>query len=135
MERLLRPKRPRARIGDAPGEVRHSASQAQDDKPNAAPPPAAALTAAPPVAGPAVQPEPVSAPTTMVGQIDAILQSKISGTPLATRGIRLVESVQGGAMVVVGLQRYAGVGDVPDPEVQAVIRAAIAEWESKYTPS
>jgi len=75
-----------------------------------------------------------SAPTTMVGQIDAILQAKLIGTPLASRGIRLVESMQGGAMVVVGLQRYPGVGDVPDPEVQSVIRAAIAEWENKYTP-
>lgn len=78
--------------------------------------------------------EPVSAPTTMVGQIDAILQTKLIGTPLATRGIRLVESAQGGAMVVVGLNRYEGVGEVPEPEVQAVIRAAIAEWENKYTP-
>ncbi len=70
----------------------------------------------------------------MVGQIDAILQTKLIGTPLATRGIRLVESAQGGAMVVVGLNRYEGVGEVPEPEVQAVIRAAIAEWENKYTP-
>jgi hypothetical protein len=78
--------------------------------------------------------EPVSAPTTMVGQIDAILQTRIAGTPLAGRGIRLVESMQGGALVVVGLNRYPGVADVPDPEVQAAIRAAIAEWENRYTP-
>ncbi len=85
--------------------------------------------------GPAAAPEtPVSTPATMVAQIDAILQTKIMGTPLAGRGIRLVESAQGGAMVVVGLSRYAGLGDVPDPEVQAAIRAAIAEWEKKYTP-
>lgn len=96
--------------------------------PPSGPPPAAATFPAGSAA------EPVSAPTTMVGQIDAILQSKLIGTPLATRGIRLVESVQGGAMVIVGLNRYAGVGDVPDPEVQATIRAAIAEWERKYTP-
>ncbi len=70
----------------------------------------------------------------MIGQIDAILQAKLVGTPLATRGVRLVESANGGAMVVVGLNRYAEVGDVPDPDVQAVIRAAIAEWENKYTP-
>ncbi len=85
--------------------------------------------------GPTTPPElPSTAPTTMVGQIDAILQTRLMGTPLASRGIRLVESPQGGAMVVVGLKRYAGVGDVPDPEIQAVIRAAIAEWEQKYTP-
>ncbi len=96
--------------------------------------PASPAPADPPIAGPAVPPEPASAPTTMVGQIDAILQSRMIGTPLAGRGIRLVESAQGGAMVVVGLSRYAGVGEVPDPEVQAAIRAAIAEWERKYTP-
>lgn len=109
----------------------------------AAPPPAVqaasaavagATAAAPPLAGPAAPPEPASAATTMVGQIDAILQTKLTGTPLATRGIRLVESTQGGAMVVIGLNRYAGVGEVPDPEIQAVIRAAIAEWENRYTP-
>lgn len=118
---------------------------ARPPQPAAAQPPAPAPVATPPApaaaraTGPLSMPTPPpaetpSAPTTMVGQIDAILQAKLSGTPLASRGIRLVESVQGGAMVVVGLQRYAGVGDVPDPEVQAVIRAAIAEWESKYTP-
>jgi hypothetical protein len=96
--------------------------------PQPVPPPAAAT---PPAGSPA---EPTVAPTTMVGQIDAILQTRLIGTPLATRGIRLVESMQGGAMVMVGLNRYSGVGDVPDPEVQAAIRAAIAEWEKKYTP-
>lgn len=104
--------------------------------PKPAPEPALAQ---PPAAQPAVTsaaaPEPpVSAPTTMVGQIDAILQGMLAGSPLASRGIRLVESLQGGASVVVGLQNYAGVGEVPDPEVQAIIRAAIAEWEKKYTP-
>jgi hypothetical protein len=99
------------------------------------PAPAAPTRATGPLAAPAPADVPTAAPTTMVGQIDAILQGRIAGTPLAARGIRLVESMQGGAMVVVGLQRYAGVGDVPDPEIQAVIRAAIAEWEKKYTPS
>ncbi len=79
-------------------------------------------------------PEP-GTPTTMVGQIDAILQARLAGTALAGRGIRLTESSQGGAAIFIGMQRYAGLGDVPDPEVQAAIKAAIAEWEAKYTPS
>jgi hypothetical protein len=36
--------------------------------------------------------------------------------------------------VTVGLNHYAGVGEVPNPEVQAAIRAAIAVWEKKFTP-
>lgn len=74
------------------------------------------------------------APTSMVGQIDAILQKSLIGTPLAERGIRLIESAQGSVVVMVGLQRYSGVGEVTDPEVQAAIKAAIAEWEKKFTP-
>ena len=100
-------------------------------------PPAPAPVVAPPapqVANPVPPAQPLSAPTTMVGQIDAILQGKLVGSMFAGQGIRLVESAQGGAMVVVGLNRYAGVGEVPDPEIQALIRSAIAEWEKKYTP-
>lgn len=97
--------------------------------PVSAPTATAGLT---PVARPAPEP---GAPTTMVGQIDAILQARIAGTALGERGIRLMESAQGGAAIFIGLQRYAGLGDVQDPEVQAAIKAAIAEWEAKYTPS
>ncbi len=129
------------------GPVARPPQPAAEPAQAAAPAAAPARTPAPPAPAPSPAPgtgplgtptppaaEPSSAPTTMVGQIDAILQAKLAGTPLATRGIRLVESVHGGAMVIVGMQRYAGVGDVPDAEVQAVIRAAIAEWENKYTP-
>jgi hypothetical protein len=37
-------------------------------------------------------------------------------------------------MVYVGLTRYNGVDDVPDPAIKAAIRDAISEWEDKYTP-
>jgi hypothetical protein len=73
-------------------------------------------------------------PTTMVAQIDAILQSRLTGSALAGLGIRLVESAEGGAAVIVGEKSYTGVGEVTDPAVKAVIKAAIAEWEDKYTP-
>ncbi len=70
----------------------------------------------------------------MVAQIDTILQARLAGTPLAERGIFLTQSPEGGVNVYVGLTRYEGIDDVPDPEVKAAIRAAIAEWENKYTP-
>jgi hypothetical protein len=79
-------------------------------------------------------PAEVGAPTSMVVQIDTILQARLQGTPLASLGIRLAESLNGGAIVFVGKQSYGGVADVPDPQVQAAIREAIAEWEKKYTP-
>jgi hypothetical protein len=86
--------------------------------------------------GPAATPAPVDpgTPTSMVAQIDAILQARLQGTELASRGIRLAESLDGGVLVFVGQRSYPGVSDVPDVEVQAAIRAAISEWEKRYTP-
>jgi hypothetical protein len=78
--------------------------------------------------------DPPTAPQSMVAQIDDILQEKIENTPLGRRGIKLEEAPGGTVNVVVGHDRYEGVGDVPDPEVQAAIRAAITEWERKFTP-
>jgi len=75
-----------------------------------------------------------AAPTSIVGQINLILQARIINTPLASKGVSLMESVTGGVNVYVGLQRYEAIDDVPDEEVKAAIRAAIAEWEKKYTP-
>lgn len=70
----------------------------------------------------------------IVQQIDTVLQAHLVDTPLAKRGIRLQESIQGGVEVYVGLQKFHAVDDVPDEEIKTVIRAAIAEWEKKYTP-
>jgi len=74
------------------------------------------------------------APTTMVGQINAILQSQMANTPLASKGISMLESPSGGVIVHVGEKNYEGIDDVPNEEIKTAIRAAIAEWEKKYTP-
>jgi hypothetical protein len=80
---------------------------------------------------PVVTPTPLPAPASLslVQQIDAILQARLVGTSLAGRGIRLAEALHGGAIVFIGTDQYDGVDKVPDPAVQAAIRAAIAEWE------
>jgi len=36
--------------------------------------------------------------------------------------------------VYVGLERYQTIDDVTDGEVKAAIRAAVAEWEERFTP-
>jgi hypothetical protein len=70
----------------------------------------------------------------IVNQIDTVLQARLVDTPLAKRGIRLQESSQGGVEVYVGLEKFSTVDDVSDETIKAAIRAAIAEWEEKYTP-
>ncbi len=78
--------------------------------------------------------EPEAAPTSIVGQINLILQAQIANTPLAARGLVLMESALGGVNVYVGVSKYEGLDEVPDEEVKTAIRAAIAEWEKRYTP-
>lgn len=73
-------------------------------------------------------------PTSMVGQINEILQLQIANSPLVSQGVALIESPSGGVSVYVGINKYEGIEDVPSEEVKAAIRAAIAEWEKKYTP-
>jgi hypothetical protein len=77
---------------------------------------------------------PVAPANSIVSQIDAILQEHLAGTPLEERGIFLTQSAAGEVNVFVGLTRYNGVDEVPDPEIKSAIRAAISEWENKYTP-
>lgn len=67
----------------------------------------------------------------IVAQIDAILQERLKGTSLARRGVRLVEQSDQGMAIVIGLNRYDELDAVPDAEVQAAIRAAVAEWERR----
>jgi len=97
-------------------------------------PPAPSNTAAPKTPAIAKEDRPVAVANSIVGQIDSILQMRLSGTPLEERGIFLAQSPEGGVMVFVGLNKYKGIEDVPDAEVKAAIRAAITEWENKYTP-
>ena len=70
----------------------------------------------------------------IVQQIDTVLQARLVGTPFANQGIRLQESIQGGVEVYVGMEKFNTVDDVSDETIKAVIRAAIGEWEKKFTP-
>jgi len=84
---------------------------------------------------PASKPAPIApAPLGIVGQIDSVLQARLLGTALEGRGISLSPASDGGVLVFVGAEKYNGVDEVPDADVKAAIRAAITEWENKYTP-
>jgi len=70
----------------------------------------------------------------IVQQIDTVLQKRLEGTAFEKAGIRLHDSPQGGVEVFIGVEKFESIDDVPDPAIKTIIRAAVAEWEQKYTP-
>lgn len=75
-------------------------------------------------------------PTTdksIAAQIDEVLQENIKGSPMEQRAVRLVELPNKGMVVMVGLDQYAGVDEVPDDEIRGVIKTAVAEWERRVS--
>ncbi len=76
------------------------------------------------------KPEPPKV-ASIVGMIDEVLQKKLENSPLAGKRIRLEEGSVGEVIVFVGTLRYSGVDAVPDEDIKAIIRAAIAEWDKK----
>jgi hypothetical protein len=67
----------------------------------------------------------------IVAMIDDVLQSKLPGTPFSGKGIRLEEGSFGEVIVFVGANRYPSVDAVPDPDIQTLIKSAIADWEKR----
>ncbi|MFO7623697.1 MAG: hypothetical protein R6V73_05050 [Anaerolineales bacterium] len=69
-----------------------------------------------------------SAPKSLAAQVDEILQEKLADSNMAGRGIRIMDTPSADLVVMVGLSKYDGIEAVPDPEIQAIIREAVAEW-------
>jgi len=72
-------------------------------------------------------------PRTIVGMIDEVLQKKLETSPLQSKKISLEDGPHGEVIVVVDADRYTGVDQVPDPQVQAIIRESIAEWDRSHS--
>jgi hypothetical protein len=69
--------------------------------------------------------------TSIVAQIDEILQAKLEGIHLDGQGIRLIEGQDREIVIEVGLNRYTEIEAVPDERVRQLIRLSVAEWESR----
>ena len=68
-------------------------------------------------------------PKTIVEQIDEIVQEIAFASGQDKRGIRLVDDGHQGVIVWVGVEKFLGVDQVPYPDVQELIRTAVARWE------
>jgi hypothetical protein len=67
-------------------------------------------------------------PPSMIEQINEILKQQLAESPEENRAVRLIEGAGGSVRVFVGVHSYA-IDEVPDPDVQRVIREAVAAWE------
>ncbi len=70
----------------------------------------------------------------MVEQIDRILQKKLEGNPLEKQGIQLRTAISGGLLIQIGLDEYEWIDEIPDQNIQKIIREASAEWDENATP-
>lgn len=78
------------------------------------------------ISSPEKPPEPVS----VVAQIDVILQEVLQRNGVQ-RAIHLSEGADGSVQVIVDLKLYKNIEEVPEREIQHLIRQAVAEWEKR----
>jgi hypothetical protein len=79
--------------------------------------------------------EPDPGSRSIAAQVDDILQARLEelaaqGEALGSRRIRLKELPGRGLVVAVEGKEFEGVGAVPDPEVQQLLRRCVSEWEA-----
>lgn len=77
-----------------------------------------------------------AAERSIAAQIDEILQRRLAGkefagSALAAQNIRLVELPGQRMVVMVGKEQFAGIEEVPDPEIKTLIRSCVVEWEKQ----
>lgn len=65
----------------------------------------------------------------VVDEVNDILQKKLIGSPLAGKGIHLMENHNNEIRFWVGLNSYDDVEEIPDPEVRRIIDESVKEWE------
>jgi len=65
----------------------------------------------------------------VIDEVNEILQKKLHGSPLAGKGIHLMENHNKEIRFWVGLNSYNDVEEIPDLEVRQIIDESVREWE------
>ncbi len=65
----------------------------------------------------------------VVDEVNKILQRKLHGSPMAGKGIHLMENHNKEIRFWVGLESYNDVSEIPDPDIRKLIDDAVREWE------
>jgi len=65
----------------------------------------------------------------VVEEVNDILQKKLVGSPLAGKGIHMMENHKNEIRFWLGLNSYDDVEEIPDPEVRSIIDESVKEWE------
>jgi len=68
-------------------------------------------------------------PKTIAGQISLIIERMLVDSPIKEKGIKLIENSRHGVDVWIGLEKFDGIDAIPYPDVQQLIREAVAQWE------
>ncbi len=67
----------------------------------------------------------------IAAQVDEILQERLAVSSFKHRSIHVLDNNVTGIVVEVDGQTFAGVGEVPDPDVRKLIQDCVAEWEKR----
>ena len=65
----------------------------------------------------------------VIDEVNDILQKKLAGSPLAGKGIHLMENHNKEIRFWVGLNSFDDVEEIPELEIRQIIDAAVKEWE------
>ena len=92
-------------------------------------PPASTEAPAPPEAEEEDEIEAEAKMLSVVDEVNNILQQKLHGSPLAGKGIHLMENHNKEIRFWVGLNSYNDVDEIPDEDVRRIIDESVREWE------
>jgi hypothetical protein len=67
----------------------------------------------------------------LAGEIEKLLQIRVQSSSHSQRYIHVGRAPDGGLRFDVDDAHYSALDEIPDPQVQELIRAAIADWEAK----